>query len=279
MKKLFLLLLLSPLLFADVIGGIAVTLDDETITLYEIRQEQEIGKFSVKQAVDRLIRSKLEKIEADKRNIKVSNQEVLDDLKKMAEQNGMTLSQLYEAMSSVRNLSESQTKEKTREKILKQKLFNAIAISQMDEPTDEEVEEYYKLHLEEYQTPKSIDTVLYSSQSQKALNQKISNPMMNVPGVNTENRSLETAKINPRLAAMLTRTKDGSFTPVLPNMEGNGHMAFYILRKKEFNTPPLELIRTQVENKIMEDKREHILNEHFQRMRVKADIKVLRLPE
>ena len=33
------------------------------------------------------------------------------------------------------------------------------------------------------------------------------------------------------------------------------------------------------ENKIMEDKREHILNEHFQRMRVNADIKVLRLPK
>ena len=56
-------------------------------------------------------------------------------------------------------------------------------------------------------------------------------------------------------------------------------MSFYVMQKNDINTPPLELIRTQVENSLMEEKREQILNEHFQRMRVKADIKVLRLPE
>jgi len=279
MKKLILSLLLSPLVFADIVGGIAVTVDDETITLYEIKQEQAISKLSVKQTVDLLIRSKLEKIEAKKRNINVSNQEVLDDLKKMADQNNMTLSQLYEAMSSVRHLSESQTKEKTREKLLKQKLFNAIAMSQMEEPTEEELEEYYNLHLDEYKTPKSIETMLYTSPSKAALEQKISNPMINLPSVQTQSQSLETAKINPRLAQLLISTKDGGFTPVLPQMGGTGHMAFYIIKKHELNTPPLELVRDQIQAKIMDEKREQVLSEHFQRMRVNADIRVLRLPK
>ena len=279
MNKLLLLLALAPLLFSDIIGGIAITIDEETITLYEIKQEQEITKKSVKQAVDRLIRTKLESIEAKKRQISVSNQEVLNDLKQMAGQNNMTLAQLYEAMSSARNLSESQTKTKTREKLLKQKLFNAIAMSEMEEPTDEEVEEYYNLHLKEYQMPKSIDTVVYSSQNREALQQKISNPMMYLPEVKTENTRLETAKINPRLAELIIKTEDSSFTPILPQMSGSGHMSFYVVQKNEINTPSLELIRPQVENKIMQDKREHILNDHFQRMRLNADIKVLRLPE
>jgi len=279
MNKLLLLLSFTPLLFANVIGGIAITVDDETITLYEIRQEQEITKQSIKQTVDMLIRSKLEQIEAKKRHITISNQDVLDDLRKMAEQNNMTLPQLFEAMSSARNLSESQTKEKTREKLLKNKLFNAIAMSEMEEPTDEEVEEYYNLHLKEYQAPKSIDVIVYTSQDKQALEQKISNPMMHLPQVKTENASLETAKINPRLAQLLIKTEDSHFTPVLPQGGTNGHMAFYILSKNEINTPPLELIRDQVENKIMEANREHILNDHFQRMRVNADIKILRLPE
>lgn len=279
MKRLLLLLSFAPFLFSDIIGGIAITVDDETITLYEIKQEQEINQLGLKQTVDQLIRTKLEQIEAKKRNISVSNQEVLDDLKKMAEQNNMSMAQLYEAMSSVRHLSESQTKEKTREKILKQKLFNAIAMSQMDEPTDEEVQEFYELYLSEYQAPKSIDTIVYTSQDQEALKQKISNPMIYLPQVQKENTTLETAKINPRLAQLLIKTEEGSFTPVLPQMGANGHMAFYVLKKNEINTPPLELIRTQVEDKIMEEKRDHILNEHFQRMRINADIKVLRLPE
>jgi len=279
MKKLFILLLCTPLLFADVIGGIAITVDDETITLYEIKQEQEISKLSVKQTVDMLIRSKLEQIEAKKRHISVSNQDVIDDLKKMADQNNMTLTQLYEAMSSARGLSESQTKSKTKEKILKQKLFNAVAMAEMEEPTDEEVQEYYNLHLKEYQAPKSIDVVVYSSTDKKALEQKISNPMIYLPKVKTENVKLETAKLNPRLAQLLIKTEDSHFSPILPQGGTSGHMSFYIVAKNEVNTPPLELIRVQVENSIMEAKRESILNEHFQRMRVNADIKVLRLPQ
>ena len=279
MKQLLFSLLFTPLLFADVIGGIAITIDDETITLYEIRQEQEITKQSVKKTVDMLIRSKLEKIEAKKRHIKISNQDVLDDLKKMADQNNMTLPQLFEAMSSARNLSESQTKEKTKEKLLKQKLFNAVAMADMEEPTDEEVQEYYDLHLNEYQAPKSIDAIVYSSNDKSALQQKVSNPMMHLPQVKMENTHIETAKINPRLAELLIKTEDSHFTPVLPQGGTSGHMAFYILSKNDINTPPLELIRPQVENKIMEDNREHILNDHFQRMRVNADIKILRLPQ
>ncbi len=279
MKKLILSLLFTPLLFAEVIGGIAVTVDDETITLYEIKEEQTISQLSVKQTVDLLIRTKLEKIEAKNRNVNVSNQEVLDELKKMAEQNNMTLAQLYEAMNSARHLSESQTKAKTREKLLKQKLFDAIAISQMEEPTQDEIEEYYNLHLDEYQTPKTIDTMLYSSTDKDALQQKISNPMMNLPGVKTQAQSLEVAKVNPRLAQLLIGTKNGSFTPVLPQMNGAGYMAFYVIEKKELNTPPLELVRDQIQANIMDKKREQVLSEHFQRMRVNADIKVLRLPE
>ncbi len=278
MKKLILSFLLTPFLFADIIGGIAVTVDDETITLYEIKEEQAISQLSVKQTVDLLIRTKLEKIEAKNRNINVSNQEVLDELKKMAEQNNMTLSQLYEAMDSVRHLSESQTKAKTREKLLKQKLFDAIAMSQMEEPTEEEIEEYYNLHLDEYQTPKTIDTMLYSSASKDALQQKISNPMMNLPSVQTQAQTVEVAKINPRLAQLLIKTKSGSFTPVLPQMGGTGHMVFYVIEKKELNTPPLELVKNQLQANIMDKKREQVLSEHFQRMRINADIKVLRLP-
>jgi hypothetical protein len=279
MKTLFLSLFIVSALFAEIIGGIAVTIDDEPITLYEIKQEQALTKQSVKDTVDALIRTKLEQIEAKKRGIKVSKREVLDDLKQMAEQNNMNLAQLYEAMNSVRHLSESQTKAKTKEKLLKQKLFNAIAISKMEEPTDDELLEYYELHLSDYQAPKTIDTILYKSADQNSLQQKLSSPMMSIPSVTTENVTLEVAKINPRLAELLIKTENGHFTPVLPQMGGSGHMSFYVMQKNDINTPPLELIRAQVENRLMEDKREQILNEHFQRMRVKADIKVLRLPQ
>lgn len=279
MKKLFISLLFTPVLFADVIGGIAITIDDEPITLYEIKQERAISNLSIKQTVNQLIRTKLEQIEAKKRNIDISNEDVLEDIKKVAAQNNMSLSQLYEAMNSSRNMSESQVKSKTREKLLKQKLFNAIAISQMEEPSESEVQEYYSLHFKEYQMPKSIDLVVYSSQDQNALQQKISNPMMNVASVTTEDKTIETSQINPQFASLLAQTDIAHFTPVLPNGQQNGYVSFYVLKKNEINTPSLEQIHDQIQNKIMDEKREQVLSEHFQRMRVNADIKILRLPQ
>ncbi len=280
MKNLFLTLLFSPLLFSDIVGGIALTVDGEPITLYEIKQEQELSQQNVKKTVDILIRTKLEKIEAKNRNVTVTNAEVLEDLKKMAEQNNMSLSQLYETMSSSRHLSESQTKEKTKEKLRKQKLFDAIAMSQMEEPTQEELEEYYKLHLAEYQMPKSIDTMVYTSSDKDALERKISNPMINLPSVQMQNQTIEMAKVNPQLAQLLINTKNGSFTQILPPMAQNqGYMAFYIMNKNDVNTPALALVQNQIQASIMNKKRDQVLSEHFQRMRMNADIKVLRLPE
>lgn len=280
MKKIFLTLLLAPLmLFAEnIIGGIAVVVDDEVITIYEIKQEQDLSHNTVKEAVNQLIRLKLEHIEATKRHIKVTNQEVLDDMKKRAEQNSITLSQLYDALNSTKGLSEFQVKQRTKVKLLKEKIYNAIAMSEMEEPTDSEVEEFYELHLDDYRAPRSIDTVIYSSSSKKDLQVKVSNPMQHIPSVTTENVNLETAKTNPRLIDILIKTKDNHFSPILPQGKDR-HMSFYIVRKNDMNTPPLALIRMQVENKIMENKREQILGEHFQRMRVNANIRVLRLPK
>lgn len=279
MKKLLLTLLFAPLLFAEPISGIAITMDDELITLYEIEKEMEISQTSLKQSVDALIRLKLEHIEAQQRNISVTNSEVLDELKKMAANNNITLPQLYEAMQSTKHLSESETKEKIKEKLLKDKLYNAIAMSQMQEPTDEEIKEYYNLHLDEYAIAKSVDAVLYTSLSKESLETKIANPMMNIPSVNKENIVVELANINQRVASIISKTKNNNFTPILPKIGGQGHMSFYILKQNDITTPTLESIRPQVENKIMEDKREQVLSEHFQRMRVNADIKVLRLPK
>ncbi len=279
MNKILLTFLLAPFLFAKIISGVAVTVDDEIITLYEIQKEQSLSKQDVSKTVDTLIRMKLEQAEAKKRDIVISNTEVLEDLKNIAQQNNMNLSQLYEAINSSRGLTESQIKDKTRERLLKKKLFNAIAMSQMDEPTDEEIQEYYNLHQNEYTTPKYINTLVYSSNDKQALSQKMSNPMMHLPQVISQETKFELAKINPRLAELLIKTKDYTFSPILPQGENAGYMAIYVQEKLDISTPSLDLIRPQVQKKIMEINREHILNDHFQRIRIKANIKIIRLPQ
>jgi hypothetical protein len=55
-------------------------------------------------------------------------------------------------------------------------------------------------------------------------------------------------------------------------------MSFYIKEKGEVNAPDLDAIKPQISNAIMGQKRETILKDYFDRQRLNAEIKVIRLP-
>jgi peptidyl-prolyl cis-trans isomerase SurA len=278
MIKYFLLILLTLGIHAKTIDGVAVLVKDEPITMYDIRTQVRESGLSVQQAVDLLIRKKLEEIEAKERHISVSKEEVLKELQTMAEQNKMSVLQLYEAFQSSRGLSEKELKAKIKERMLNQKLYSAIAFSHMEEPTPEEEEEYYQLHAGEFSHPERFEVTVYTSASKARLQEKLDNPMFYSPEVQSENASFEYASMNPRLAELLNKTPLNSFTTILPSPEG-GYMSFYLKEKSEITAQPLDAVRPQIANAIMADKREQVLTDYFSRLRLNADIKILRLPE
>jgi hypothetical protein len=56
-------------------------------------------------------------------------------------------------------------------------------------------------------------------------------------------------------------------------------MSFYVREKQNVVTEELESIRPQIANAIVAEKRSQVLNDYFTRLRLSADIKVIRLPE
>jgi len=98
MVKIFLLLMLYVLANAAVYDGVAIVVEDKAITLLDIQKEMQEKDIDAKKASDILIRKKLEAMEIAKRNISVSDSEVYDDIKKIAQANGLTISQLYDAV-------------------------------------------------------------------------------------------------------------------------------------------------------------------------------------
>ncbi len=275
--KYLLLLLFFITLHAETVNGIAIMVKDQPITLYDISEAMEEHNIPQEQAVELLERKKLEEIEIKERHITASKQEVFDDIQRMAEQNRMSVIELYSAIQSSQGLSEAKLKEKIEEKILNQKLYSAIAFSLLEQPNDDEIDEYYRLHQEEFQKPDSFDVLLYLCPDKNRLQEKIDNPMFYSPDVTSEAHTFKTAEMNPRLAELLSRTPLNSFTPVLPSPEG-GFMSFYLKEKGASSTPDLEAIRPQISNAIMAQKRETILKDYFDRQRLNADIKVIRLP-
>jgi parvulin-like peptidyl-prolyl isomerase len=277
MWKYLLPFLIATSSYCELVDGVAIVVKDEPITLYEISQEVSKSAKSVKEITDELIKKKLEEIEIKERNIVVSTQEVQDDLEKMAQQNNMTILQLYEAMQNMNQLSTDELKEKIKEKLLAQKLYQAISYSKMSQPTQLEKEQYYKLNISEFSYPEEYGVIIYHSNSKEKLQEKISNPMFYSADVASEEATLAHSKIDPQLAMILNQTKENGFTPLMPSPKG-GFVSFFVKSKINMNTQSLESVSGQIENMIMQKKRQSVLNDFFQRLRLNSEIKVLRLP-
>jgi hypothetical protein len=275
MYRTLLLLLLTTFLSAEVYDGVAIVVKDKAITLLDITKEMKLAHIDAKKASDILIRQKLEEVEIDERDIKVTSTEVYDDIKKMAARNHMSISDFYDAVRESNGMSSTELKEKTKQKLLSQKLYQAIAYSSISEPSEADIKEYYELHKDDYKHPASFTVIIYESKDRNALQTKVDNPMFYSPEIATNEQKLPYNRISPELASLLEKTALNHFTNVIPNGKG-GFMSFYMKEIESAKEGGLESVRNQIMNSIMAEKREQILGDYFARLRHNADINVIR---
>ena len=278
MYKILLLLLMTSLLSAKIYDGVAIVVEDKAITLLDMQKAMTQTHLDAKKVSELLIRKKLEALEIKKRKITVTSDEVYADIKRLAERNHLSVGEFYDAVRNSNGLSSSALQKKIKEKLLHEKLFQAIAMSSLSEPSDDEIAEYFKFHKKELEHPSSFDVTIYTSKSREELETKVHNPMFYSPSVTSHEQVLEYNHISPELASLLSKTKVDTFTPVLPNGQG-GFMSFYINSVKMAKDMDLETIKPQIINAIMSKKREEVLTEYFARLRDNADIRIIRMPK
>ncbi len=278
MYKIFLSLVFVASLSAEMVGGVAIVVKGNEITLLDIKKEMMASKVDAKMASDILIRKKLELAETIERNIDVSNEEVYEDIKKTASRNNLSISQFYEAVRNSNGLTSEEIKESVKSKLLSQKLYSAISLAQMAQPSDSEIEEYYKLHKDSFVHPASFSVVIYESKDKVKLNQKRENPMFISSDIQSDEQTLPYNGLAPELAALLEKTEENKFTQVLPDAKG-GYVCFYMKKMIYSKESSLESIKEQIANHLMGQKREQVLSDYFARLRIGADIKILRMPE
>lgn len=262
-------------LSAEIVDGIAVVVKGSAITLYDIKKEMQLSKSDAKSATDALIRKALEQQEIDERKISVTSGEVYDDIKKTAERNKLSVSEFYEAVRNSSGLTSEELKEKIKEKLLSQKLYSAIAYSGLSEPTDDEIEAYFKAHKDDFAHPSGFKVVIYHSANQQKLQEKIDNPMFYSPDISSNEQDLPYDRISPELAIMLEKTPLNTFTAVVPDGKG-AYMSFYIKEIESAKETGLDSVRNQIMNLIAEEQREQVLGDYFARLRHNADIKMIR---
>lgn len=278
MYKIILTLVFATLLSAKVYDGVAIVVGDKAITLLDVTTEMQADHIDAKKASDLLIRKKLEALEIQKRKIEVTSEDVYADIQKMAARNNMNISTFYDAVRNANGLSSEELKAKIKQKLLSQKLYNAIAMSSMSEPSEEEIKDYYDLHKGSFKHPASFSVVIYEAQDKKLLQEKVDNPMFYSPQIAKKEQVLEYAKISPELSGLLEKVKVGGFTPVVPNGKGK-FMSFYVKSVTDAKDTGVEGLKRQIVNAIMTEKREAVLGDYFARLRDNADINIIRLPK
>ncbi len=277
MYKIFLLLLFSIVLNAKIIDSVAIVVQHQPITTLDIAQTMQKDGISRKKAINLLIRQKLEAIEIKQRDITVTYQEVLQEIKRIAKLNHMNVEQFYTALQNSDDLTPKQIQKKTKKRLLNQKLFQAIAFAHMYKPSKQEIKNYFELHKREFEPPSSYVVIIYSSTIKALLQRKVTNPMFYSPRISSENKTFITSKIAPGLATILASTKLNRFSKIIPNNK-LGYISFYLKQKGKPIKVTLLNIKAQIKNKLMMQKREEVLSEYFKRLRLNIDITILKLP-
>ncbi len=256
-----------------VVGGISLLVNGSPITLYQIQEEQEKSKVSKAQARDRLIAERIKNQEIERLKIHVDDDKLDQEMAMMAQQQGMDLDRFKQML-----MAEGHYKlyrDQLKEHLEMQELLRNILLTNVDTSSETKMREYYNKHKDQFSIPTEIETVRYTSTNQEDLERAMSNPNLEVPGVSKANEKIEMKTLNPQIAQVFISHEQGSFTPIM-NGGGGQFITFYIKEKKGKNEVSFSQAKQFIAQKLVEESKDKILEEHFEKLRVKSRIVMIR---
>ncbi len=256
-----------------VVGGISLLVNGSPITLYQIQEEQKKSKVSKTQARDRLIAERIKNQEIERLKIHVDDDKLDQEMAMMAQQQGMDLDHFKQML-----MAEGHYKlyrDQLKEHLEMQELLRNILLTNVDTSSETKMREYYNKHKEQFSIPTEIETVRYTSTSQEDLERAMADPNLEIPGVSKANEKIEMKTLNPQIAQVFISHEQGSFTPVM-NGGGGQFITFYIKEKKGKNEVSFSQAKQFIAQKLVEESKDKILEEHFEKLRVKSRIVMIR---
>lgn len=256
-----------------VVGGISLLVNGSPITLYQIQEEQKKSKVSKAQARDRLIAERIKNQEIERLKIHVDDDKLDQEMAMMAQQQGMDLDHFKQML-----MVEGHYKlyrDQLKEHLEMQELLRNILLTNVDTSSETKMREYYNKHKEQFSIPTEIETVRYTSTSQEDLERAMADPNLEIPGVSKANEKIEMKTLNPQIAQVFISHEQGSFTPVM-NGGGGQFITFYIKEKKGKNEVSFSQAKQFIAQKLVEESKDKILEEHFEKLRVKSRIVMIR---
>lgn len=266
------LAIFTSISYAGLINGVAVTINDIPITLYDIDKEMTSKNLSKKEAVESIFDTILYDEEIKKRGITVDIFDVNNYIEKLAAANNMN-SLDFKALIRQQQDYDAFV-EKVREQLIHEKLVQKIAQGNIKIATDEDMKRYYDNNIEKYSLADTIEVVAYVSQSKAALRELQKNPLADIQGVIRQNLSLKQNELNPDIKYILNTTKEKSFSIIFP--QNKAYNMFYVSKKMNVTAQSFESVKKKIFNEVMLKREQSHLKEYFETLKITAQVEVKR---
>src|SRR5574344_1401410 len=160
-KFLLALVLGSSLTYASTINGIAITVNDEPITQYDIEKTMSVNKISKNEAVSYLIDKALYDQLVKKNNITADIFEINDYIEKLANSNGMDL-YAFKSIIKQEYPNYEVFENEARNAVIRQKLIAKLVRDNLPVANDEDMRLYYEKNQHKYLSAKTFEVVQYT---------------------------------------------------------------------------------------------------------------------
>lgn len=254
-----------------VVGGVALKVNDSIITIHELKEASK--KMGEQKATDYLIVQKLKEQEIQRLKIYVDEVRLDNEINMIAAQNNMSYMQFLEALR-LQKIDLQKYKEELKNQIQTRELMRSIIMSQ-DISSEDKMLEYYNKHISEFKTPQSIQVMRYSSKDSSLLQRIANNKKLNLKGVSKSEEKFELEALNPQIADMFISLKEGEFSPIMDAGDGT-YVVFMAMKKIGSEEMSFEKAKNLIAQKLSENNQEHILEEYFLKLKLKAKVEYVR---
>jgi parvulin-like peptidyl-prolyl isomerase len=277
MKKMIVLgLFLCGFAYAGLVNGIALVVNNEPITLYEIDVTAQKLKVSKKEAIEYLIDEKIHSSEIKRQGIDVDIYEIEERMASVAGSNSLTLAEFKEILAS-KFISLEEYKESLKKKLIQEKLARKIFSEESTAVDREDARIYYDNNQEEFAVPTRVKITKYAAKDQRELAAYLRNPMIVNHSVAVESEEIKTDELNPKLLSLVLETSEGEFTPIIPV----GNALFVSIRidaKLQKNQKSFDEVESAIAAKLSQQNEAKAIERYFKKQRAGAKIVEVRLP-
>lgn len=263
----------TPKIRGKIVGGIAIKVNGDPITIYEIQSLSAKHHISKDQAQAILIAQRLKSQEIKRLNISIDDTRLEQEMESIAQHNNLTYQQFMQALHQ-QGMTIDAYKDKLRDEIQTRELMRNILLSS-DTSSEASMRSYYDKHKSEFISATQVQTTRYSAKDPKLLERAIADPSLSLSGVEKTPEKLTLSMLNPQIAQMFSSLQVGEFSPILD--AGNGsYVAFVVQEKIGENTMSFEEAKSIIAQKFAQEHQEQILDEYFEKIRQKSHIEHIR---